>query len=195
MYRIIGADEREYGPVSADQLRQWIAEGRANAQTRVLVEGATEWKPLGALPEFFSAPPPLPVAPLAPPAAPALAEVNGPAVGLMFTSLLGFIAHACMLAWRMAGASFAAAPQDMPGWALAFSGTMGIAAHTFALAASILVFAGALKMKQLENYALAMLASIVAMIPCISPCCLIGLPIGIWSLVVLAKPEVKGAFH
>jgi hypothetical protein len=40
-----------------------------------------------------------------------------------------------------------------------------------------------------------MAASIIAMIPCVSPCCLLGLPIGIWALVVLMKPEVKSAFH
>jgi len=27
MYKIIGADGREYGPITADQLRQWIREG------------------------------------------------------------------------------------------------------------------------------------------------------------------------
>ena len=52
MYRIIGADGREYGPISAGQLRQWITEGRAIATTPVFVEGASEWKTLGALPEF-----------------------------------------------------------------------------------------------------------------------------------------------
>ncbi len=52
MYRIIGADGREYGPISANQLRQWIAERRANAATRVLVEGSTDWKTLGSLSEF-----------------------------------------------------------------------------------------------------------------------------------------------
>ena len=52
MYKIIGADGRQYGPVSAEQLRQWISEGRANAQTQTLADGAAEWKPLGALPEF-----------------------------------------------------------------------------------------------------------------------------------------------
>lgn len=51
-YRIVGADGRPYGPVSVEQLRQWIAEGRANAQTQTLAEGAAEWKPLGTLPEF-----------------------------------------------------------------------------------------------------------------------------------------------
>jgi hypothetical protein len=52
MYRIIGSDGKEYGPISAGQLRQWINEGRANAATRVLVEGSTEWKLLGSLAEF-----------------------------------------------------------------------------------------------------------------------------------------------
>lgn len=52
MYKILGADGRQYGPVNAEQLRRWIAEGRANAYTQTLAEGATEWKPLGAVPEF-----------------------------------------------------------------------------------------------------------------------------------------------
>ena len=52
MYKIIGADGRQYGPVADEQLRQWISEGRANAQTQTLGEGATIWRPLGAVPEF-----------------------------------------------------------------------------------------------------------------------------------------------
>jgi hypothetical protein len=38
-------------------------------------------------------------------------------------------------------------------------------------------------------------ASIVAMIPCVSPCCCIGLPVGIWALVVLSKGDVKDHFN
>lgn len=53
MYRIIGADGQEYGPVSAEQVRQWLAEGRANAQTRIRLEGSSDWQPLGQLAEFF----------------------------------------------------------------------------------------------------------------------------------------------
>jgi len=52
MYKIVAADGREYGPVPPEQLRQWIVQGRANAQTRALAEGASEWKSLGAIPEF-----------------------------------------------------------------------------------------------------------------------------------------------
>lgn len=69
MYKIIGADGKEYGPVAAGQLRQWIAEGRANAQTPTLAPGAPEWKPLGAVPEFagqFAPPIPPVIGPLKP---------------------------------------------------------------------------------------------------------------------------------
>jgi hypothetical protein len=65
-YQIIGADGRQYGPISGEQLRQWIAEGRANAQTYAYAEGATEWKPLGTLPEFaghFASPVPPTISP------------------------------------------------------------------------------------------------------------------------------------
>lgn len=55
MYKLIGADGKEYGPVTADQLRQWIAEGRANHETFILTENATEWRPLGAFGEFAGA--------------------------------------------------------------------------------------------------------------------------------------------
>ena len=67
-YIIIGGDGREYGPVSGEQLRQWIADGRAHASTQVRTEGATGWQPLSAVPELAaglkSAPPP-PLSPAA----------------------------------------------------------------------------------------------------------------------------------
>jgi uncharacterized membrane protein len=52
MYKIIGADGKEYGPVNTELLRQWIAEGRLNAQSRVQPEGSPDWKTVGELPEF-----------------------------------------------------------------------------------------------------------------------------------------------
>lgn len=67
MYKIIGADGQEYGPVTADQVRQWIAEGRANAQTQAQAEGTADWKPLTAFAEFTAALGPVAGAPGAPP--------------------------------------------------------------------------------------------------------------------------------
>jgi hypothetical protein len=57
MYKILGADGKEYGPVSLEQIRQWIAQGRVNPQTRVQETGAGEWKPAAEFAEFgFLAP-------------------------------------------------------------------------------------------------------------------------------------------
>jgi hypothetical protein len=57
-YKIIGADQKEYGPITEDQIRQWIAEGRVNGQTVACLEGTQDWKPLEMFPEFgFTATP------------------------------------------------------------------------------------------------------------------------------------------
>jgi len=68
MYKIIGADGKEYGPVSSEQLRDWIQQGRVNLQTQARMEGGTDWKPLSGFPEFGATPntPPVMTA-LAPP--------------------------------------------------------------------------------------------------------------------------------
>jgi len=61
VYKIIGGDGKEYGPVTAEQVRQWLAQGRANGQTKVRRDDATEWQPLSSIAEFANAvaPPPL----------------------------------------------------------------------------------------------------------------------------------------
>jgi TM2 domain-containing membrane protein YozV len=63
MYKIIGTDGQQYGPVGADQIRRWLAENRVNAHTLVQGENSIEWKPLISFPEFApdfkAAPPPV----------------------------------------------------------------------------------------------------------------------------------------
>jgi len=59
-YRIVGADGKTYGPVGLDQIRQWLADGRADSRTPVYVEGAAAWTYIGLLPEFAPAPGPTP---------------------------------------------------------------------------------------------------------------------------------------
>jgi hypothetical protein len=88
MYKIIGSDGREYGPVSAEQLRQWIAEGRANAQTLAQPAGSTEWKALGSFPEFSQVV--LPVAPGAPPPTSPLRPAPSPTTNSMAVAGLVF---------------------------------------------------------------------------------------------------------
>jgi hypothetical protein len=51
MYKIVGGDQKEYGPVTAEQLREWILQNRANASTIISFQGGP-WKPLSTFPEF-----------------------------------------------------------------------------------------------------------------------------------------------
>jgi len=100
MYKIIGADGREYGPVSVAQLRQWLAEGRVNLATRILAEGAADWKTLGDLPEFAlppdRPPAPQPIRPLAAPVAPArYPQMNGFAVTGLILGVVSFVIAFC----------------------------------------------------------------------------------------------------
>ncbi|MEI7730100.1 MAG: GYF domain-containing protein [Verrucomicrobiota bacterium] len=55
MYKIIGADKQEYGPVTADLINQWITQGRADGNTIAKAEGTEDWQPLAAFPEFSAA--------------------------------------------------------------------------------------------------------------------------------------------
>ena len=60
---------------------------------------------------------------------------------------------------------------------------------------SLVILLGGVQMLRLKSRGLSMTASIMAMIPCFaSACCVIGIPVGIWALVVLGSPDVKAAF-
>jgi hypothetical protein len=201
MYKIIGADQKEYGPVTAEQLRQWLAEGRVSAQTQVKAEGATEWTALGTLPEFAAASagtmPVMPgIAAASPaPSATAAAVVNGPAIGLIVVAVLGALLQIVSIIKNLVVGSAISGNVQLPAFVKMLSGPVGVVLGIIGILVSVVILLGAMKMKKLESYGLAMAASIIAMIPCFSPCCLLGLPIGIWAVVVLSKPEVKSAFH
>lgn len=99
MYKIVGADQKEYGPVAEDQVRQWISEGRANGQTIARL-GDGPWKPLATFPEFALAlgaaapsqsPPSLSAPPLAqsPMSGMAPPPASGVAIAGLTSSIIG----------------------------------------------------------------------------------------------------------
>jgi multisubunit Na+/H+ antiporter MnhC subunit len=218
MFKIRGADGKEYGPVAIYQIREWIREGRANQGTMAQQVGDMDWKPLGQYAEFAD----LPGAksPVVTPGsadmatspdvasgadsaarARAVQMVNGPAIGLIIAMVLGIALSALGIVFHLLGVSWGRPPPMMNPEAERmyqlfhqFGGTLGITAGVISIAIGLFVLFGALKMQKLSNHGLAMAAAIVAMIPCFSPCCLLGLPFGIWALVVLNKPEVKSQF-
>jgi hypothetical protein len=97
MYKVIGVDGKEYGPVSLELLTQWAAQGRINSQTRVLPAGASEWKAAVDVPELaslFAAPSlPLPGTSSPPPGG---GYPQGTRQGLAITSfVLGLVSLVC----------------------------------------------------------------------------------------------------
>ena len=100
MYKIIGADGREYGPISLEQLRQWHAEGRVNAQTRVLVTGEANWKTIAELAELAAAVPSFATPqPIRPPTGPSLTglpqRTNGFAIAGLILGIFSFVLAFC----------------------------------------------------------------------------------------------------
>lgn len=212
MFKIIGADQKEYGPISTEQIRQWIRDGRLNAQTPAQREGGTEWATLGSLPEFAdlfqtgAAAPGAPAAGYAPAPMPgalptgsreaALSAVKGPAIGIIVVASIGIAYYIFNSLVVLMGKPQPVPPNLPPEFQSFFEGMHGpmAAAFSFVFAAiyGFMLF-GAIKMLKLQNHTLAIITCIVALLPC-GCCCIFALPFGIWGLVMLNKPYVKSEF-
>jgi hypothetical protein len=59
----------------------------------------------------------------------------------------------------------------------------------------IVIAIGAAKMGFLESYAMGRTTAILACIPFVTPFVFIGIPFGVWSLKLLADPEIVRAFQ
>ncbi|MBM7118437.1 hypothetical protein [Archangium primigenium] len=129
--------------------------------------------------------------------------VSGPAILLMVTAGLGLAgAFFSFISSMMGGGTLSPEQleqlrqtnmENLIPW-VERANSFGVVGNLFTLALSGVTFYGALQMKNLRNYGLSMAAAIIAIVPCFGPCCCIGIPAGIWALVVINKPEVKAAF-
>jgi hypothetical protein len=92
MYRIIGGDGKEYGPVPLETIKQWVQEGRIGPRTRIQGSDSTEWRSAPELPELSNLFPSRPVEP-----APVVVPPQGePQKGLAITSfVLGLLSMVC----------------------------------------------------------------------------------------------------
>jgi predicted Zn finger-like uncharacterized protein len=124
--------------------------------------------------------------------------VAGPAIALMVVGGLGILGAILDLLFRLLNlglANGAPARADASAYNVGYQvGTaLGTIFDIFGICWALVVLLGAFKMKKLESFGFAMTACILALLPC-SFCCVLGLPFGIWGLVVLNKPEVKDVF-
>ena len=94
-----------------------------------------------------------------------------------FNALVFTVFFALFLAEALAGRRILGDPSTPPaGIAVAFF-TLSIAAYHLS------VLLGAIQMLRMKSRMWAQYASIAMLVPCLGPSCIIGIPIGIWSLV------------
>jgi hypothetical protein len=60
---------------------------------------------------------------------------------------------------------------------------------------SLLLTTGAFSMIRRGSYAWAVTISCLALVPLLGPCYVLAIPIGIWALAVLCRPEVRASFR
>ncbi len=58
----------------------------------------------------------------------------------------------------------------------------------------ILIVIGGVQMIRVRGWVIALLGALLSMVPCVQGCFILGVPIGIWCLVVLMDSSVKQAF-
>src|SRR5215510_7229492 len=132
----------------------------------------------------------------------AASKVNGPAIFLMVTAGVGILLQLVSLLLRLLGVAGAGMGAFLGGGGspeaeriqAMFAGGLGVVTALIGLAVGVVIFLGAMKMRSLQSYAFAITSAVLAMVPCISPCCCLGLPAGIWALIVLMDANTKASF-
>ncbi len=129
----------------------------------------------------------------------AASRVAGPATALSVVMAIGIALAIIGTALNLFMVGFGGFGPDMRGpqdpFPFALSGGINAAMGALQTIIGILVIVGAGKMRRLESYGFAMAAAVLAMIPYLSPCCCLGLPFGIWAIVVLSDGQVRAAFR
>jgi len=141
---------------------------------------------LAYLREPHVAPKPQPVEPVrAAAGGDVLRQLRGPAMGLIATACVNWITLIVLLF-----VTIAIAAASRGGFSL---GAAEIILLPVLVLGSGLILAGGLRMQRVESHGFCVFASIAAML--IGPGYFLGWPVGIWSLIVLSRPEVRAAFR
>jgi len=72
--------------------------------------------------------------------------------------------------------------------------TGGIVALIAWFALTIAILIGSIGMIRLQGYPTALIAAVAASLPCCSPFFVLGIPFGIWALVVLMRGDARDRF-
>ena len=126
-------------------------------------------------------------------------RVTPPAIGLLAVGLLNLLPLVLLAITLLVRVIFYARAPGLPsnsGQMIVFAWLpvlFGLGIGFLLACASVLILFGAMRMMRLRNHGLAVTSSILAMLT--PPGLVLGLPFGIWSLVVLNRREVREAFE
>jgi hypothetical protein len=67
--------------------------------------------------------------------------------------------------------------------------------HALFIVVNLVIIVAAIQMMRRRWYAFAVVGAILSMVDLGTFCCVLGLPFGIWSLIVLLLPDVREAFE
>lgn len=73
-------------------------------------------------------------------------------------------------------------------------GPVAIVVQCLFIIVNLVIITGAFFMSRMQSWGMSLTSTILAMVNFGTCCCVLGLPIGIWSLVILLRPEIKAAF-
>ncbi len=126
----------------------------------------------------------------------ALRQVNSPATALMVVSILGGVLNLALI-----GFNFLLLTSDLrenlepqAGVAVEVRILFRTAVEVLSFSACAIILAGSIKLRRLQSLSFCRFSTILAMIPCLTPLVVVGIPIGIWAFVTLNKREVAEAF-
>ena len=123
------------------------------------------------------------------------AKVMAPAIALLVVGIIGIAASLFNVAFSFQEPDVD--PNAPPFLQEMQKGSAGpqaaVIQSIFVLVNAFIIF-GAVQMMRLKMRVLAIAATVVAMLNIGSCCCLPGIPIGIWSIVILLMDDVKAAF-
>src|SRR3954452_13816261 len=125
---------------------------------------------------------------------PVKGKVIAPAIGLLILAVIGIIASTANVALSFRQPKID--PNQPPFVQEMMKGSAGLAATVVQglfILVNAFIIVGSVQMMRLKMRPLAIAAASVAMVNFGSCCCLLGMPIGIWSIVILLQDDVKQA--
>ena len=130
--------------------------------------------------------------------------MKAPAILMIVTAALGLHAiYSIVMIWqapvedivRQVEKQMGQFPVQVP---IGFIKTAMVATGSMPIVAAVIILFAGQRFLSLRSRGLVMTGGILLLLPCCGitfPVCVLGVPVGIWSLVVLSRPDVRAAFR